>query len=273
MSAAININAKIDIVERSNVKTKWRLESDLQGEQTLEDFLKFLKKSIITIARDALKEEQSKGFDPKPLMLVDGRRDKSILDVNPFGKIQFINTLLQGAKIVSETYDLLIERSKVVTGTYIESHFVYFNGKLVATNKIELDNWLKDFKPRFKDVIRFVNVVPYARKIERMGVTAQRTRPRKTKSRDKQRRSGEFVLAPNGVYWLTYRSLSRKYKNNIGLYFNWVSGGSISNERWPTHAKNGKVFRRTFKNAARPKDRGPYVYPSIKLYFRDVGTK
>ena len=45
MAVAFKIDAKLDIVEKSDKKTKWAVQSDLNGEQSLEDFLKFIKKT------------------------------------------------------------------------------------------------------------------------------------------------------------------------------------------------------------------------------------
>jgi hypothetical protein len=167
---------------------------------------------------------------------------------------------------------MLLDRSPVKTGTYIEAHFVYLNSKLVAKNIGELNSFLVTYIAKPKDIVRIVNVVPYARSLERKGVTAQRTQRKLVKSQDKQGRSGTHVLGANGTYFLSSRAASRLYKNNLGVYFGFVRGNSLPNDSWPSQDKSGRPFRRTFKNGKRPKDRGPYVYPSIKLVFGERGT-
>lgn len=266
----ISIAAKVSVKDSGS--SEWQLKSDANSEMTLAQLLIFTKTSLIKIARDVLDEEQAKGFDKNPTVVVDGKVGKPVREVKPFGKIQFISTKVMGTKIILDAYKAIMERSKIVTGTYIEAHFVYLNGNLVAQSAGSLAAWLLTYNPSPKDVVRIVNVVPYARKLERLGVTAQRTKRKRVKSRDRRERSGSMILGPNGAYFLAQRAIARMYKYNVGIYFGFVKGDSLPNEGWPTSDKLGRPFRRTYKTRARPKDTGAYMYPSIKIKFWDKGA-
>ena len=269
----MEIEGKISVKVKGAGAEFYTIEGGLGEKATLEELLAFTKKSLIAIALDALKSEQDKGFEKNPVVVVDGKKNKSVLDVSPLGKIQFI-AQVQGTALLSELYEDIMIRSKVVTGTYIEGNFVFYNGKVVATNRSEMASWLEK-KPEFVkgDTIRFANVVPYARKLERFGVRAGVTRPRKAKTRDKKQRSGPLVLAPNGVYFLSHRAISRKYKQNAAkMRFEFILGSTLGVQGVPAISKDGKPLRRNYKpSAGKPKNSGPYLYPSIKIVIGETG--
>ena len=244
----------------------------LSGGVLLEEALEYIKSRLITIARDELSKQQSQGFDPEPITVVDNSFTKPISEVKPFGKIEFISSKVAAKQVILDTYAGLLKRSKILTGTYIEAHFVYLNGKLVAREGVGLSLWVDTYEPKPKDVIRIVNVVPYARKLERLGVTADRSKVKLRKTRDKRQRSGPMVLAPNGAYFLTHRAMEKIYGGNVGMYFGFVRGDALPNEGWPTSDKRGRTFRRTYANRRRPKDNGPYLYPSIKIVINTKGA-
>lgn len=264
------MEVSISVKQRGNfsgVKTIYEFEKDLNGAQSLEEFFQMTKYALLKISADALKESQSRGFDKDPIVAVDGSTKKPAIAVHPLGKIEFFSTQIQATEIVLEVYKGIMERSKIVSGTYFENNFVFFNGEQIAKSLPELEAWSKN-NPTFtnKDIIRFVNVVPYARKLERHGVTAQRSVTRSRKSTDKQKRSGERVLAPNGVYFLTSRAADRKYGKNVRVYFGFISGSQIDASILPLQSKDGRVLRTSYKpSKKRPKNSGPYLYPSIKL--------
>lgn len=258
----------ISIKETGSKGTKYNIEDDVTGELTLAQLFQYTKRAMISVAIDAFKEEKLKGFDPDPIIKVDGQVGKSIEDVKPFGKIEIISSKVAGTTILIDTYEAIHHRSKFVTGNYAKGNIVLFNGLVVATTVSELRTWLKS-DPKFKpgNVIRFINVVPYARKLERYGVTAQRTSSRTQKSRDKHKRSGERILAPNGTYYLTYRAINRQYGNNAKIYFDFILGTTLGVDNLP-----GPPFRRGYiSRKNKQKNSGPYLYPSIKIVVGEKG--
>ena len=89
-------------------------------------------------------------------------------------------------------------------------------------------------------MFRFVDIVPYARKLETEGRTAGRLSPRLEKSTDKKKRSGMYVLVPNGTYYLTFRNIQRKYKSAAFIKFEWVNGGDLAGVQFPRASYKGK---------------------------------
>ncbi len=214
----------LDVFENGRKAPQYTLDTDLQGEITLSELFEFTKFALISTARDVLTQEQEKGFDKDPVVIVDGSYNKAVIDVKPLGKIEFA-ARQEMKDIILDTYAAILERSPVDTGRYIKSHLVYLNGNLIATDWASLGSWLFT-EPEFKerDYIRFVNVQPYARKLERLGVTSKGQRHRAQKSRDSRGRSGTHVLAPNGAYFLASRAIRRKYKRNSVIAFKFISG-------------------------------------------------
>lgn len=248
----------IKVTESGRNAPEYQLDSDLNGEITLQDLLEYTKSSLILIAHEVLKEEQDAGFDKNPVVAVDGRVGKPVENVSPLGSIEFTSKADINQMLI-DTYVSLLDRSPVLTGRYKSSHFVFLNGTQVATDLSSLSNWLTS-EPKFKDsdIIRFVDIQPYARKLERLGVTAQRTQSRSSRSQDKRGRSGAKVLVPNGTYYLTYRAVKRKYKRNSSIGFGYISGASLGladrsqQHYFKTKRKSEKVSR-------------TYLYPTIAI--------
>lgn len=266
----------IEVSVKDNSKLDYDLNTDLQGEVTLAEFLTFTKKALLQISLDTLREEQAKGFDKNPITIVDGSKSKSIETVSPLGKIEFVNSQVQSLKVLEDIYQAILSRSKVVTGTYMAGNYVFLNGNVIATNLSEMQDWLKTSPSLGKgDIVRYINVVPYARRLERLGVTAQKTQSRRVKSKDKRKRSGETILGANGVYYLSSRAALRQYRNNVKIYFGFILGSQISAGAFPSMSKSGKPLRRSYKPPAGKKPSkkfGPYLYPSIKVVFEERGT-
>lgn len=258
MPQGINFEVEMKVTQNGR-PTKYVLENDLAGQQTFEQFVQFMKQGLISISLDVLKEEQRQGFDKNPVTLVDRRIGKSILDVSPFGTIEF-KKRVQSLEIIRFTYKQVIRRSPIDTGLYSESHFVFLNGKRIATNELELEAWIRSGpKIQANDFLRIVNVVPYARRLERLGVTKQRTRRVRIRT-DRRRRRGthksptNFSLRPNGVYFLSTRAAKRKYKGNVSIYFGFIPGAQLG-------------ISTTFKTKRRPREKPrTYLYPTIKIY-------
>lgn len=269
MELSFKVDIKVTEGGGKKATTPYSLESDLNGEWTMEQLVQHLKTSLIQISLDVLAEEQARGFDKDPVMVVDGKT-KPLFSVSPFGRIEFFSRIKEIAPVLEKIYSDILKKSPVDTATYIEGNLVLVNGKTVATNMVEFQNYLKTAEFSATDIIRFINVTPYARKLERSGITAQRRARRLVKSRDKKSRGqifdGNKILAPNGVYYLTLKSFQKKYKFLASAKFKLVPGGSFDTSKLPTTANNGKPLRRTYKKTGEP-----YLYPSIVINFKEAG--
>lgn len=265
----MNFSVDIQVTESGKRAPQYTVETDLDGGLTLDELLDYMKSSIIFIAKDVLEEEQAKGFDKTPVTTVDNRVNKSILDVKPFGTIEF--TARQNMKdILLETYESLLFKSPVLTGKYKSSHVVIYNQSLVATDQQGLNTWLNS-NPNFqdKDVIKFVDVQPYARKLERQGITAQKRSTRSKKSTDMRGRSGEKILAPNGVYYLTAQAIKRKYKRNSSIKFGFIGGSQLGlSQSFQTVSSGRRGGGRGKKGLRRTK---AYFYPTISILVNEAG--
>lgn len=277
----------ISVVEKGRSGSTYSLDADLDGKATVKELQIFLKSALASVAKEVIKDAvKNRGFDPSYVRLVDGKANLPEEAVSPLGKIEYIAR--QNLKeIILETFKAVIARSAKDTGRYIRSHIVTYNGEPVAKNLPQLQAWLK--KPivfESKDRIRIINVQPYARKLERYGVTAQTKgmgvsdKVRRYGMNKKGERTGGKgirsdavgMLIPNGTYALTARAIERKYGKNAYISYRLVDGGELGNEEiakqtYKTDAAS-KHFKagsrkRTLKNGSR---KGlPYFYPSILI--------
>ncbi len=260
-----NFGVTIEVTERGRKAPEWSLDGDLNGKITLAQLLKFTKESLIVISDTALKEEQNKGFDRKPLLLVDNSKSKPLSLVNPLGSIEYV-ARQDAREILTFAYKSILHRSKVVTGEYIKSNVVTLNGFQVANDMSSFEKWLSG-KDSFKDedIVRFVNTAPYARKLEKWGVTAQRSRAKIVK-RDRKKNTvfRNTMQVPNGVYALSYRAIKGKFKANTAVKFEMLPGNLLG----INSGFDGK--RRVF---AQGHGKGrPYLYPSISIKLAQVGS-
>lgn len=254
-----NVSVSIQESGRNSQKRGYELDPNQDEATTLMELLQFTKMALIITAAEALSEEQSYGFDPAPLTFVDGSSSKSPANVNPLGKIEFVSRQ-NIDDILIETYGALLYRSKVLTGTYKSSHFVFYNNEQIATDENSLMAWLK-VKPEMKDgdTIRFVNIEPYARRLERYGITAQRSNIKQDEQgRRKGKKTGVFFKVPNGTYYLTYRSISRKYKQNINIRFTFLPGSAMG-----LTDRNQKHHFASRKRHGKYELGRTYLYPTI----------
>lgn len=259
MSDALKFAVDLQVTERGKKSPQYTIETDHDGAISLAELFQFMKEVLIITADDVLKEEQRMGFDPKPLIAVDGRIGKPVENVKPFGSIE-ITSKANIKEIILETFEGLWKRSKVLTGDYIQSHRVLLNGTQVAHDMASLRLWLST-DPKFKDsdLIRFVNIQPYARKLERYGITAQRSKVRDSKRKDK--RSGQVRIRPrqpNGAYFLTARAIRAKYKRNSIIRFSFISGSGIVGVSGTFKSRKGKPGR-------------SYLYPTIIISVQEGG--
>ena len=273
-----------DIVVKDSDRTSppWTLESDLNGQASLIQFLHFTKKSLIEIAKTVLSEEQGNGRFPRSKdeysTLVDKSRTKTIDAVHPLGSIDFLAKSIFKDDLI-EMYKHILERSKVVTGLYLDHNFVFFNRAVIATNMGELEQWIEKGKPiKAGDTIHFVNVVPYARRLELLGVRAGATQNRKQKyskgSGSRFNKSGKFKV-PNGAYYLSYRALRRRFVGNFRIKFDFMLGSLLGLDKIAVQGPSGPLRK---LGAPKETSRGytpnrPYLYPVIEIVVEEGGTR
>jgi hypothetical protein len=255
-------NVSINVKENGRHPPSWNVQSDRDGKWTLADLLKFTKGALIHIASDALKQEQARGFDKKPLTIVDGKYNRPVETVNPLGKIQFVaRQNLQ--EVILYAYDAVYSRSPVDTGEYRNSNVVTHNGRQVANSPESLKAWLKYAEFSDKDKIRITNTAPYARKLElqgvRFGVTKRKWgKPGKKGYKTSYMNSKGQVRKPNGAYTLATKAIKAKYGRNALIKYELMLGSTIG------LTGPGRV-RKTGIDIGRP-----YVYPSILIYAVDA---
>lgn len=242
---------------------------NLNNAEDKKELLSLIKFTLIETAKDAIEEELAKGFDKDHLTLVDGSPNKSILQVKPYGKIEYVAR--QDVKDIAVGVMKKLESiTPVDTGLYKSLHRVFYNGEQIATNSSELESWFST--PRIftnKDRIRFMNIAPYAQRLELQGVTSKRKKLKMGKTKDKKQRSGPKVRKPNGTYYLTYRQLSRKFRGNIKMRFEILPGNYVGvTEPIPPNSKQS--FRADFHPNSKY-NKGYYLYPTIVLTLDEKG--
>lgn len=152
------------------------------------------KKALAEFAKAKLLEGQRQnwealGYVPPHETFVDGSRRDDLESVRPEGTIVFefglINDLFQYVG------DLLVRHSPHLTGAYAGSHALYADGVALAPGE--------PIPPASEYV--FVNLQPYARKIER-GLSPQ---------------------APEGVYEVVAQMAARRFGNMAKIRFSYRS--------------------------------------------------
>lgn len=261
------IDIEYTVTERGKDANIYRLIGGPNpGEkQTFDQIEEFMKNSLITIAKDALTEEIGRGFPRNYRQIIDGTPGKRLSNIKPFGKAIFVAP--QNVRdIILFIWDSVYRRSPVDTGIYRSLHKVLLNGKQIAKSRQELVNFFDNSgrELQLTDRFRFVNEAPYARKLERYGVTASKRRSTFVKSKDKKGRSGPTVRKPSGVYALTGRAAKRKFGRNARIKFEFVPGPEvgrtdplggrqpISRSAWRATYARGSSFNSGF-----------YLYPTI----------
>jgi len=251
------------------------LENDLTGAKTFENFLITLKKFHLKTSRSVLKEEQVKGFDKYPRVIVDNRKDVPIINVKDFGKIEFFARAVVSESIL-QIFDEIEKRSPVDTGQYRASNVVFFNKKLVAKNKAELRTFLETHQKtvgfKLKDTIRFINTTPYARRLEYMGGRRSLTGDFKGSNRVfggrkiKSKKTGRILKRPNGAYYLAFVLAKNKFSGiSRFIKFVFLPNGADGINIDPLPGEKPLVFKKG-KGAGRP-----YLFPSIIIRLSDRG--
>lgn len=273
----MKINATIEVTENGKKSPEWSLQGDLNGSTSFEEFSEFVRQSVIQISLSVLKEEQQKGYFKTPSILVDGQK-KPIEQVRPFGDVLIAERLTTG-DILTPIYQNIISRSPHgQSGTYEAFNIVLYNNNEIARSMAELQNWIKSNPSALKagDQVRFLNLTPYASKLERNNIVKGggkgiRHRPsRKAKGQYK----GTPIRVPNGTYVLAFRASQKYLRGNVKGKFEFINGkyiNAIAKPRSTVGPNNGKVrdlrvtFSQSARNAFKNKIKGFYVYPSIVL--------
>ena len=219
----------------------------------------------ISVAKQALREEQARGFDRQPLTIVDRRPNLPFEAVRPFGRIEIIERVEMG-EIIEFIFRKLHEKSPVGDidsrpghpGFYRNSHFITVNGNMVTAENVKNINYNPE-----RDTVRFVNAAIYARKIEGI-YTASRfnKKTRKQENKGKWHTLGWSPQAPKGVYRVVARMAKQKYGKNAAIRYTVMrlSVGGAQVRRW---YKSGKKLRRF--------EMTDQVYPVIELSPRKGG--
>jgi len=250
-------SVKVDEVEKTKLFSVEELVEDVQGE-------------LIVFSREVFKDEKEEGFPEKPLIRVDGTIGKKIEKVKPFGKIEFINVSENITEDIILAYDEILKRTPFGSKNpddsfrsvkYRDYNYVYLNRKIVARDRLELRRWLNLIsKKGFKkgDEVQFVNVVPYARKLERFNVVKGKEggSPTRKFRKGKDKTNDSQILLPNGVYFQSQRTIKRIMKGKA-----FVSPVKFE----PLDVQIGGM-RNTFTKARTTGGIGRfYLYPMIRI--------
>ncbi len=251
---------KFEITDNANRKNSGLslLSSGLGGSET-EQTLNDLRYTIIEITKQVRAEEEAKGFDKQAVMFVDKDPRKPLERVNPFGQVEIV-ARVNMAEMLKFIFKSLIDRSPRKKGRYVSEHVVFVNNVEVATNPQQFAKYLEGLDFLSRDEIRFVNLAPYARKLERdgnsRGQNGKKIKQRENKKKNRTNLGTGKVFLPNGTYYLTARAAQQKYGKNAFIQFSFVDGGTV-------HGGNENMLGgdRVYKKGTRKGK--PYFYPSI----------
>lgn len=273
MTGAISIA----IQEGRGKKGRFAIGGEIPDDLTIEGFFDFNKLVTINTDHEIMKEELRKGFPVNHTTRVDGSKNKSPLNVKAFGRIER-HAPVAAYEVLIKIYSLLLRRSVVDTGTYKSNHWVFMNGELIAKNSSELKSFLKSTAIQPFDKIRFVNLTPYARKMELRGKSiALKGKLKGNKVEKKRRRflksKGLTAKVPNGAYKLTEQAIKRSFKAIGFVRMVYISGSELESVL-PRMRPTGKPFGTKFapnKKYRKGSAGRPYLYPSIVVRFSKEG--
>ena len=226
---------------------------------------KHIQAITISVAKEVLREEQVKGFDDNPRILVDRRYGVPFEGVKPFGIIEIFSRSDMG-EVIEFIWKKLHEKSPVGDfdsrpghpGFYRNSHIIMVNGVQVTQATIKTMN----YDPH-KDKIQFVNTTVYARKIEGI-YTSSRIIDRKTRKRERKGKWHTFgwsPQAPKGVYRVVHRMARTRFGSNMDIKYTVKKLNlGVQVRRWWTGGKKMNNFELTDQ-----------VYPTIEITPRTGG--
>ena len=254
------------------------LANDTRGHLTLMSLTEDVKQLLIDTAYSVLQEELREGFPEDFTTIVDGSKGKKLIEeVKPFGKIEFVAPAF-ALEVLKDTAEHLIARSKVDTGNYMRSFQVRVDNVIVADDWAAFRTWYKKLESgqielRRDSVITFVNTAPYARKLERYGITSSSgKRPKKKRTMKSKTGRPERMLAPNGVFYLTSRVLRRKYPQ-VGIMFDFITGARLGGRLTAATFKTNRGSGKGGLNAREKKNPRTYLYPAITIRLKAGGIK
>ena len=244
----------IDIKMTVNGKTNGKLFDS----NDIKEVGKWISKNHYLISKDELKKEQDIGFDKKPRIRTDNKWGKPTTNVLPFGKIEYF-ARSDVSEVIMYAYKMIEDRSpRGATWRFQSSNWVYYQNTVVAKNRIFLKTWLESVKLKDQSKITFVNVTPYASRLEYAGIKKGKRGTVGKRRKVNSKALGKSFQRPNGVYFLALGAIRRKYKQAGELIkFTWV--GSASGITPPS------VYGYRTTYMAGSKRSGPYVYPSIEF--------
>lgn len=263
---------EISVTERGKKAPQYTVNSDLRGELTFQELLARTKAILLAVSSEVLAEEQARGFDKEPLVIVDGRRGKLPSTVNPLGSIEFV-AKANIKDLIIFAFEAVLERSPVDTGLYKNSHIVSHNSRIIAQTREELIRFFDNVKNiKDKDRFRIINIAPYAHKLERYGVSAGRQKIKLRDSKQKRLKDrGVKILKPNGTYVLAVRAIRSKFKNNANIKLEFLPGSYLGLQSiYLTNPHTGKTMRNSYDPKGKY-NKGPYIYPTIVIAVQGGG--
>lgn len=239
-----------------------------------KDVVNILRAQLVLASAQFLKLNQDTGFFPKSdyITLVDNKLNDDIRDVKAFGRIVYKTRLGSLKPVLLQAIKSIVERSPERTGAYLANHVLFKNNIFVAKGYSEIVSFIeKEGSNELGDVYRFVNVSPYARKLENLRVTKQVRGKYKGQHREsnivKRKVKGKDTTIPAGAYVLSARSLKNKYKElkrNIRFTFLPIDPGLIRQLDTSGRDTTGYVFKGTKKS---PGNQRPYLYPTLVISY------
>lgn len=183
------------------------------------------RQQLIRLARAAIDEaaafnRAAIGHDIDRVVIVDGRRGVAIDAVRPGGTVVALFDVHTAA--IDFTYETLLKLSPVDESedadsiVYKDNHRLLVNGQEVGPPPVEIG---------VDDVVTFVNLLPYARRLER----------------------GYSDQAPNGIYEVASAIVKARFGNIVDVRFSYGSfsgAGADAEQRYPMIRLSPKRARR-----------------------------
>lgn len=199
-----------------------------------EEITDWVQEMTLQVFREELRFEQSRGNLSDPIIETDYKVGKPARKVRAFGRIAAYDRV-DIAEVIDFIFEMLHRESPYKTGRYFKSHVVMVNGVQYDFDSKRLPGLTE------KDSVEFVNVQPYAKRIEQ----------------------GWSPMAPRGVYKRVMKAAARKYGKSIYLKFTYRT---LNLGRMVTRYIGGD------KRPLRRPQRVDAIYPVIVLRFLSSKT-